>query len=102
MGAGGFVQVFSSDVATVVCQTESEHSLCFSYIYHFAFVFFANYSIYNVERIAIELFAKLPFFVVNFYAFAFFYEGAANASFHTFSFPSPISFFGAVWQFGSY
>ena len=33
MGAGGFVQMFSSDVATVVCQTESEHSLCFSYIW---------------------------------------------------------------------
>ena len=25
MGAGGFVQLFSLDVATVVCQTESEH-----------------------------------------------------------------------------
>ena len=30
MGATGFVQVFSSEIATVAYQTKSEHFLCFS------------------------------------------------------------------------
>ena len=60
------------DIPSVICKTEFEDSLCFSYILHVAVGLLAFYQIYTVRYFTFNTLVNLPFTLVYFQRFYFY------------------------------